>query len=55
MKSSSESALPLSHGWGLLEESTGKCKGRTGFDPGRVGRDQRKERSSGSLLGSTVR
>lgn len=54
MKSSSESALPLTHRWGLLEESTEKCKGRTGFDPGHVGRDHRKERSSGSFLDSTV-
>lgn len=55
MKSSGESALPLTHGWELLEESIEKCKGRTGFDPGRVGRGHRKERSSGSLLDSTVR
>lgn len=37
MKSSSESALPLAYGWGLLEESIGKCKGKTGFD-GIIGR-----------------
>lgn len=40
MKSSRESALPLAHAWGLPEESSEKCKGRTGFDPGHVGRGQ---------------
>lgn len=55
MRSSGESALPLAHGWRLLEESTEKCKGRTGFDPGQLGRGHGKERSSGSILDSMGR
>lgn len=55
VRSSGESALPLAHGWRLLEESTEKCKGRTGFDPGQLGRGHGKERSSGSILDSMSR